>query len=87
MVEPVLGTRKAVNAMSDRPDEIRPLSAVMSGIQTKGMIVRVTHLPPANGMTGWTLSTFDVRLYGPSPKSVLFCSGMLIRSAIGFAAC
>jgi hypothetical protein len=38
------------------------------------------------GMTGWIFNTSCVRLYGPTPKAVLFWSGTLIIDATGFCA-
>src|ERR1022692_4544888 len=38
------------------------------------------------GMTGWIFNTSCVRLYGPTPKAVLFWRGTLIIEAAGFCA-
>jgi hypothetical protein len=57
--------------MSARPEEKLPLSAVMSGSQTTGKIVRVMSFHLNNGMTGWMFSTLRVRSNSPNPKSLL----------------
>ena len=49
-------------------------------------VIRFQSLVMCSGMTGSMSNSFWARSYGPMPKAVLFWSGKLIRSAIGFCA-